>query len=158
MITKFSIFLEHASFEDSLIFKGDNEIINKYKNREFKNDDNLIEYVVLGDNFNNKIINIIWHNTQRHSIIDRIKNKTNIKSISEFNDLFFVWVNDMFNNHYIELSNEYTNYNLYLKNRNISIILDIDYDNIKNINTKIHAKTIINGCNSDVEKIIEIDD
>ena len=153
MITRYKKFLE-ARVEDN--FKTDNEDFKKYQNREFNDDIKLINYIVLDKT--NKILHIKWYHTKQHSIVERIKNRTNFKSISEFNECFENIVNDLFKNHFYEIKEEFVNYNIYLQNRKISIIVNIDYNNLFENNTILDVRTIINGLNSDVDEIIEIKD
>jgi len=42
--------------------------------------------------------------------------------------------------------------------KNISIIIEIKYNELFEINTILRIKTIINGCDTNVQKIIELDE
>lgn len=153
MFTKFKSFLE-GKLED--IFNSHKDHFNEYKNKSFVIDDDLIESVVL-DKYDFKIINIKWNNYPGHSIInDKIKTRTNFKSVSEFNGYFTLVIEDLFDNHFYELNEEFEKYNVHLVNKNISIIIKFDYDDLFENGTTIEVKTIVNGFDSNVDEIIEI--
>ena len=52
-----------SRLEDSYVDKSKdkNNILNKYKNRIFDNDVNLLEYVVLNNFDGNKVLKISWN-------------------------------------------------------------------------------------------------
>lgn len=59
MIIKFDEFLNEVRVSDGFKNINNAEILNKYQNQKFDNDENLIEYVILsGEKFSNKIIKI----------------------------------------------------------------------------------------------------
>jgi hypothetical protein len=152
MFTKFKSFLE-ANLAD--IFNSQNDHFDEFKNKSFVIDDNLIERIVL-DKYDFKIINIKWNNYTGHSINDKIKTRTNFKSVSEFNEYFTLVIEDLFDNHFYELNREFEKYNIHLVNKNISIIIKFDYDDLFENDTTIEIKTIVNGFDSNVDEIIEI--
>ena len=160
MIKYFKIFLEKARFSDVVIYNGEDEEVNKYLSETFIPDTTLIEYIKLDDViFGDKIIKIEWNHKTTHDIIKRIENRTNVKNIKEFNELLYFAINDIFNIHFDDITKKHKKYNIYLKNRNISIITIINYDNLFDINTIIYIKTIINSfIDNDIDTVIEIND
>lgn len=85
-----------------------------------------------------------------------IENRSDIKSISEFNEFFENSINEVFNNHFDSLKKEHIKYNIYSKEKKLSIIIEIKYDNLFEQKTKLKVKSVINGYNTDVDEIIEI--
>lgn len=63
---------------------------------------------------------------------------------------------NLFDQHFNEIKRKYDTYNIYSTEKNISFIMGINYLNIFEQDTEMVLKTIINGYNSDVEKIINI--
>jgi hypothetical protein len=153
MIVRYSKFILEAQFRDNFISNSND--FDNYKNIQFIDDCKLIDYVVLEDN--DKILKIKWNTYTGHDIINKIKNRTTIKSTSEWNEYFENVINDLFKNHFNEISKQYVKYNIYVKNGNYSIITNINYNNLFDIETKLKVLTITNGYNTDVDEIIEID-
>lgn len=152
MFTKFISFLYESRFQD--IFKSNDDYFNKFINTKFVDDDKLIQYINL-EKFGNKIIGIEYNNYDGHLIKDKIKNRTNFKSISEFNTFLEEILNKLFNN-FEEIDEKVHKYNIYSINYNISLIFYINYENLFDINTRLKLLTIINGYNSNVQKIIKL--
>ena len=153
MIIKYLKFILEAKLRDT--FKSNDDTFDDYKNTQFVDDCKLIDYVVIEDN--NKILKIKWNDYKNHEIVEKLKLRSNLKSTSEWNNEFENIINDLFKNHFNELSKQYEKYNIYVKNGNYSIITNIDYNNLFENDTSIIIKTIINGYNTDVDEIIEID-
>ena len=97
MITKFKYFLlEYNKMRDNIIFKTTKNTntdnvkiisdIEKNINRVFENDESLVYKIHLDDKDMN--LKFKYYDTEDHRIKTKIKNRTTLKSVSEFNNLF----------------------------------------------------------------------
>lgn len=144
------------TFEDRFgdIFKNNTSKFDKYKNQTFIEDCGLVNKIVI----DGKILTIEWNNTVEHNLFNRIKERTNIKSVSEFNDIFENCIKEIIPD---EINNNITNKNslylLYLINRKFYIMVEINYDNLFEIDTTMKVKTITLSSNKKI-KTININD
>jgi hypothetical protein len=157
----YELFLENKLIDISSI-NGDSDILLKFKEYQNKNfiiDVNLKKYVTLKKRINNKKIRfeIKYNHNNKHNIIERIEDRTNLKSILEFNDKIEYVINELFPDKIDKDINVNGTYSIYLKNSNYTFIFKINYDNIKKETYKIYLKTIISGL-SNMGYIIEIND
>ena len=83
-----------ARLSDISTFSGTNNNIKKHINKKFNEDTKLIDNIYL-KKYNKNII-IDWYHNKKHNLITRIKNRTSLKSITEFNELFDKKINLMF--------------------------------------------------------------
>lgn len=158
--------LEFAMFSDILKNPDNNKIINKYINNKFNDNERLIFDVFL-KKYDKHII-LDWNNTKKHPIIHRIKTRTSFKSTSDFNEFISKAINDLFNNHFDELTVNDNVYALFFTERKFSLIIDIrndrkdnheiGYDNLFKNLPKIFIGTIISLPNENEYKIIQIND
>lgn len=140
---------EEVRFSDILSIKGESEYAEKLKDLKdikFDSSHSLINQIELKEPFLNKQIKlrVRWNNTPNHSIIKRIKERTNFKSTEEFNQYFIQKIQTIIPNKIGNEINEKGRYALYDKENNFSIIIDINPDEFirKNI-YKIFVFTII---------------
>ena len=84
--------------------------------------------------------------------------RTNFKSVSEFNNCFEDIINILFDEYFDELNKDSIKYNIYLINRKLSIIINIYYNKLFEQNTELRILTIENGLDTNVEQIIKIND
>ena len=157
MITKYKLFLEHARFSDISKYSGLNDDIKHNIEKEFKDDTTLISSVYI--EYYNKTIFLKWFNTTEHSIKERIKTRTTIKSVSEFNELIKESIINLIKNHFKEIEKENDDYYdkiIAVKIPNIELYIIIYYEprNLYNKYTIFSIKTIVQ--NIDERKIDHI--
>lgn len=144
--------LEFAKFRD--IAKSDDENINKLLNTKFDDDGRLIFDVFLEKY--QKHIFIKWNNIEKHIMLDRIKNRTSFKSITEFNKFIEKGIIQLFNLYFYELDKT-ARYALHFIENNFFLLIDLDHDNLFSKYTQFFIPTIT--ISSPIAyKIIEIDD
>lgn len=147
MIIDFKTF--EARLED--ILKSDNQYINSFRKENFDESGNFIKYFTIRIEENKIRFDIEYNHNFDHNLKERIKSRTNLKNINEFNDIFKKSLNELFkdNYEYVKISSSYS---LFLKEYNFSIIININYN--KN---KIYVKTIKSGMDSvNVKNVIKI--
>jgi hypothetical protein len=143
---KFGDDVDYKSVDKSTdIFKQ----ISNYNDSVFVNDVPLIDKIVIADI--DKIVNITWYDPVKHDLIKRINDRTNFKSISEFNQFFEYIMNQILIlpseiNDIITKNNN--KYNIYMNNRKFSILLNINYRNLFETDTIIEVTTIYNSTNN----------
>jgi hypothetical protein len=140
---------EEVRFSDVLKIKGESDLSDKIKheiNKDFDDSKELIDSIILKNEFLLRKIKlrIQWNNTNNHNLIERIKERTNFKSIEEFNRYFEEKINKIIPKEIGKQINEKGRYSLYDKELNFSIIVDINPQEFirKNI-FKIFVFTII---------------
>jgi hypothetical protein len=140
---------EEVRFSDVLKIKGESDLSDKIKheiNKDFDDSKELIDSIILKNEFLLRKIKlrIQWNNTNNHNLIERIKERTNFKSIEEFNRYFEQKINKIIPKEIGKQINEKGRYSLYDKELNFSIIVDINPQEFirKNI-FKIFVFTII---------------
>ena len=140
---------EEVRFSDVLKIKGESDLSDKIKheiNKDFDDSKELIDSIILKNEFLLRKIKlrIQWNNTPNHNLIERIKERTNFKSIEEFNRYFEEKINKIIPKEIGKQISEKGRYSLYDKELNFSIIVDIDPQEFirKNI-FKIFVFTII---------------
>jgi len=138
------------------------EILNKYTT--FDKDEELISNVYIEDLSINlkKNIEIGWYNTDEHSIINKITGRTQISSVSEFNDIIENSIKSIIPSEVGKKIAYSGRYALYLKNRNFYIIMYIYTEDEKkslfNNDSKIYIITINKTTPNKCRRIINIDD
>ena len=144
----------------NLIGNSDNKDFKLIKNKideKFLKDRDLIKFITLDKRIGKDKIRfeINWYNDAIHDLIERIENRTNIKSISEFNNNFKEVINyifpDKLKDGTIDKSGKYS---IHFKYANYSILFYFDINNKKSID----IKTIVSGYFNDVLKTIEFED
>lgn len=144
--------LEFAKFRDVLV-TDDKKLLKKI-NKKFKDDSRIIFDVFL-KNYNKHLI-LRWNDIKSHSMLERIKERTAFKSVSEFNSFIDKTFNDLFNNHFYEID-ETARYGIHPIENNFYILIDIDYKNMFSEYAHFFIPTIT-LTTPDVYKIIEIND
>jgi pantothenate kinase-related protein Tda10 len=84
MIINFKFF--EARFSDIAKFKGKHKQIENELNKTFVKDKSFIDSIYLKDDNIRLFFN--WNNSKDHDMIIRLKQRTNIKSMSELNNIF----------------------------------------------------------------------
>lgn len=114
--------LEEVRLED--ILKTNDPYINSFKKNKFDDSDKLIENIDLKENGSILNFKIFYNHSSNHDLIKRIKERTSLKSISEFNILFKRGLIEFFNNNETDKSS----YTLYYIEYNFSIIIHLKKD------------------------------
>jgi len=151
MITKFKLFLE-AKLGNLATIIGNDEIINKVINSDF-DDADFIPSIYL-ENYD-KTIKVDWNHNENHNIKQKLKNRTQLYNISEFNTIFEKIINELFDLHFEDFNENIEKYDLYLTESNIHIIVIIDYKKLFQENTNIFILTILPQYPDNIHKIIE---
>ena len=157
----YDLFLEAKLISNSSI-NGDSETLKKFKdyqNQKFIEDTNLKKYITLKQRIDNKKVRfeISYNHNKNHNLLDRIKNRTDLKSISEFNEKIEFVINELFPNLLNKDINVDGNYSIYLKNSNYTLSFNIKYNEIVREIYKIYLITTISGM-SNKGYTIEIND
>lgn len=135
--------------KDSDIYK---KIIN-YKS-DFQFDEELVNNVFLPSyNIN---MNIIWYNNENHLITKRITQRTELYSMSEFNELIRKTIIYLFKNYFDQITVGNNKYDLYLTETKIHILILIDYFKIFEDNPFIQIITILPQDCVNCSKLLEI--
>ena len=159
-IFNYKKFLLEGNFLGNSTITGDDDndlynYMNDLKNKTFDKDVNFIKEVDI--DYSDIIIKLKYYHTKRHNLIDRIKCRTNINSISEFNEILENVIKQLFPN---KLNNftKTGKYDIYLEDLKFHIIIDIDYENFFD-DYNIEIATILNnGSVTDCIKTIKIDE
>ena len=151
MITKFNLFKE-AKLGNLATIIGDNKIINNVMNSEF-DDADFIDSIYL-TNYN-KRLKINWNHNKNHDIKRKLKNRTQIFSVSEFNSIFKNVIIELFNDHFNDFDINTKEYDLYLTESNIHILVLIDFNRLFQSNANIFVLTILPNYPKNIQKIIE---
>jgi len=157
----FKEFLNEAKLRDVLFIKDDNLKQQFTFTTDFDNA-KLIKEVNIR-NYNNipnyeKRIKVNYFNTKDHSITDRIKKRTDLESIGEFNELLKKGLRQLFSTHFKEIDKGKNRYELNFIDNRIHVLIDIDYDNF--LNDGVWIITIMSS-KSDyktINKVIDIND
>lgn len=135
MITTFKIFetklRDLITDTKNLNKKGEDsiekKIIDKQLNKEFVNNAKLIKEIYLKDF--DKILKFKYNNNVNHDLIKRIKERTHLKSVSEFNDFFSKVIKSVIPEKLgkkgIDIKAKYA---FHMKENNFSILMFIDPD------------------------------
>lgn len=154
-------FLE-ARLSDIIKVKGESDLANqikKMKDEDFNFEKNLIRYITLKKRVNNKKIQfeIIWNDSAKHNLKNRIKERTSFKSVDEFNQYFKNEFNRLFPDKVGKDFFSTGKYSLYSTEYNFSIIIDFSLDEYIDGIYEIRVITILPGKKGkDVLKIIDI--
>lgn len=160
MIISFKEFEARLSSVCKMAYGSIDPRIEKYLNATFKNDAKLIDKIYI-PRFK-KDIKIEWFNYKYHNMISKIKGRTQIQSISEFNEIFRTAIIELFENHYNEIEqkkkNDWRRYSLFLKDRNLHIIISLCVSNLfHQEDSKIFILTIMSNRVTGVVKSIPFD-
>lgn len=150
-----SNYIEEARFSDVLSkVSGDNQyIVNKLekeKNRTFVEDRNLPKQTTLKKRYNNKKVQVLfeWNHNLEHDLVKRLENRTNLKSIEEFTEIFIDAMNTILPDYIGYLINGNGNYGVYLQEDNFSVIFYIELNDVifgKGNKIYVNVKTVLSG-------------
>ena len=156
MLLDFKNFLLEARLRDVVFISGkdkkDFEFTGKFK------DTNLIDMVNIKEF--NKDISIKYYNTKDHDISKKIKSRTNLESIGEFNELVKKGLNKLFSDKFAFLTQGENRYELIFPENKIYLIVDINYDNLFEDYSEIFIVTLMSNQakHNTVKRSITIDD
>jgi hypothetical protein len=161
MITSYKLFLE-ARLADLLKIKGEGDLakeLTKIKDSEFDISRKLVRFITLKKRVNNKKIQfeILWNDTAKHNLVNRIKERTSFNSVEEFNEYFKSEFNKIFPNMVGKELPSTGRYSLYSKEYNFTIIMDFSIDEYIDGIYEVKIITILPGKKgNDVIKFIDI--
>jgi hypothetical protein len=161
LITKYKLFLE-ARLADLLKIKGEGDLakeLNKIKDADFDLSRKLVRFITLKKRVNNKKIQfeILWNDTAKHNLVNRIKERTSFNSVEEFNEYFKSEFNKIFPDMVGKELPSTGRYSLYSKEYNFTIIMDFSIDEYIDGIYEVKIITILPGKKgNDVIKFIDI--
>lgn len=157
IIKKYNLFLEARLSDLITSIKGDSDLakqIIKNKEEEFDLLKKLPNYIQLD---NNSKLNLNWNNTVAHDLVLRIKERTSFSSV----DHFIEYINEIFSLIFPSMCGKELykkgRYSIYLKEYNISIIVEFDLNKNMGRNYNISIITILPGKKgNNIIKFIEL--
>jgi hypothetical protein len=161
IIKKFKLFVE-ARLSDILNIKGDSDLakeLKKIKESDFDLSKKLVRFITLKKRANNKKIQfeILWNDTAKHNLIQRIKERTSFNSVDEFNQYFKNEFNRLFPEMVGKKIHSTGRYSLYSTEYNFSIIMDFSIDEYIDGIFEVKIITILPGKKgNDVVEFIDI--
>jgi hypothetical protein len=161
LITKYKLFLE-ARLADLLKIKGEGDLakeLTKIKDADFDLSRKLVRFITLKKRVNNKKIQfeILWNDTAKHNLVNRIKERTSFNSVEEFNEYFKSEFNKIFPDMVGKELPSTGRYSLYSKEYNFTIIMDFSIDEYIDGIYEVKIITILPGKKgNDVIKFIDI--
>lgn len=144
LIANFETFLE-ARLADLVNIKGFGQLsdeLNKAKNQEFDITKNLPNSIMLE---NKSFLKIKWYDTVLHNLVKRLKDRTSFASVDHFIEFFTDKMNLVFPWMIGKELNKKGRYTIYLKEYNISIIIEFDLEKNMGRNYFINVVTILPG-------------
>lgn len=161
LITKYKLFLE-ARLADLLKIKGEGDLakeLTKIKDADFDLSRKLVRFITLKKRVNNKKIQfeILWNDTAKHNLVNRIKERTSFNSVEEFNEYFKSEFNKMFPDMVGKELPSTGRYSLYSKEYNFTIIMDFSIDEYIDGIYEVKIITILPGKKgNDIIRFIDI--
>ena len=127
--------LEEVRLEDILNTK--NDYINSFRQYNFNKSDIFMDNITIIFENIEKTFYIKYNDHDKHDLKKRINDRTNLKSIKEFNILLYKSLNELFEYHYDIIIKSYS---LYIIEYNFSIILSVKFEQ-----NEIKIGTILTG-------------
>ena len=157
IIKKYNLFLEVRLSELITSLKGDPDAvsqINKSKEKEFDLLKKLPNSIQLN---NNSKLNLNWNNHTGHDLVKRIKERTSFENVEHFIE----YIREIFNLIFPSMCGkelyETGRYSIYLKEYNISIIVEFDLKKNMGKNYNLIIVTVLPGKKgSDIVRFIEL--
>jgi hypothetical protein len=144
VIVNFEKFLE-ARLADLVNIKGFGQLsdeLNKFKNQEFDITKDLPKSIMLD---NKSFLKVIWYDTVSHNLVKRLKDRTSFADVNHFIDVFTDKMNLVFPWMIGKELNKKGRYTIYLKEYNISIIIEFDLKKNMGRNYFINVITVLPG-------------
>lgn len=158
MITTFKIFESYQTRNSDISIKIDRnkgnpdiDMFNRlsseinYQQKDFKRDVPFIDRVRIYQKNGIKMLLIKWNHSDIHDFKDRIRTRTQIRSVSEFNDFFEKIIKFTFSKKLVE-TKFLANYAIHLINSNYNIIIQFSYPEFKDDSKKsmtVFVKTVV---------------
>ncbi len=139
MIIKFKVF-EEVRLED--VLQSKNDYINSFK-KDFSSSVEFINSIRIG----NKFYKIEYNHNINHDLKNRIKDRTSLKGIDEFNTLFKMGLEYLFSNEYEESIKSYA---LIFKEYNFTVIINVKPNIVK-------VATLLTGSDVTVGKKVNLE-
>lgn len=161
VIKNYKLFLE-ARLADLLNIKGDSDLakeLSKIKDAEFDISRKLVRFITLKKRVNNKKIQfeILWNDSAKHNLVNRIKERTSFNSVEEFNEYFKSEFNKIFPDMVGKELHTTGRYSLYSKEYNFTIIMDFSIDEYIDGIYEVKIITILPGKKgNDIIRFIDI--
>lgn len=126
------------------------EQVFTFNNKELR-DENFLKFKTISKRINGEKLRlkISWNDTIKHDLVKRLDDRTNLKSISELNDLLENGLDELYIKNYSYIIHN-DRYSLWFSEYDFSVIVDIYNDQI-NIVTIIPKMTTYN-----VRNVIEL--
>lgn len=163
MIMKFSIFESRFSDLATITRIGntteDDEFYKTARSNvdnSFIKDESLIEKVYCHNP--RKVVRIKWNSSTTHNIVQKIKERTTHRSVSEFNDIFQQVIESIIPSEIGNQIDRSGTYALYLNEHHYYILIEIDYNRIFDTSPMIFVVTIHISSPANCYKIITIDE
>lgn len=161
LIKKYQLFLE-ARLAHLLHIKGDSDLakeMSKIKDAEFDISKKLVRFITLKKRVNNKKIQfeLVWNDTAKHNLVQRIKDRTSFNSVDDFNQYFKNEFNRIFPDQVGKQLYANGKYSLYSTEYNFSIIIDFNLDEYSDGIYEVRIITLLPGKKgNDIIKFIDI--
>lgn len=154
--------IEEARLSDLLKITGDNSELHKYiekeKSKSFDIDRELPTQLTLKKRYNNKKIKVFfkWYDTAKHNLKKRIAERTNLKSISEFTNIFNEAINNMLPSQLGVNISENGRYGINVTEYGLTIIFYIDLNNFDDKKININIITILPKGDVDEKNLLNL--
>lgn len=158
ILTKFKLFVE-ARLADVLSIKGESDFaseLSRMKDAEFSFEKKLTRFITLKKRLGNKKIQfeLSYYDTAKHSLLNRIKNRSSFNSVEEFNEFLKKAINQVFPDKIGKEIFSTGRYSLYSPEFNLSVIISFNIEDFTNGKYQLIIVTILPGERG--EKIIEV--
>lgn len=145
MIKTFTLFLE-TTFSKQSIFDREFDYEKQYADKNFINDTELLTKLYIEND--NKDIYLFWNNTEEHIIKERIKNRTPVNSITEFNEILKKYIIILFDKYFKKITKHMSDSKLNIIAVRMSeldafIIIQYNPDHIFEDDTVLNMITIV---------------
>ena len=157
IIKNYNLFLEARLSDLITTLKGDSDLvsqISRAKEEEFDLQKKLPQEIQLDNDSN---LNLNWYNTATHDLVKKIKERTSFRSVEHFIE----YINEIFSLIFPSMCGKELykkgRYSIYLKEYNISIIVEFDLNKNMGKNYNISIITILPGKKgNNIVKFIEL--
>jgi len=149
-LNNFKIF--EAKLMDISNIKGNSDIVATFKEYQEKNKFDKSAHLILTAELNKTYqgrpikLKIRYANDKNHDLIKRIEERTDLKSVKEFNDKIIQIVKELIPGHIDkEITPDEDKYSVFLEYSKYTLIFVIKYDRVVTNNPYLTLKTIIPG-------------
>jgi len=141
--------LDEVRLSDVLKVSGDKNDLHNYiqkeKQKDFIIDRELPVELTLQSRFNNKKIKVFlkWNDSLTHNLKKRIKDRTSLKSIGEFVELYKVVINKILPKELGVNINENDIYGVNILDSGVTLIISINLDDLNKNQITLNTLTIL---------------